>query len=61
MILDFICMVKDYDKRLIDDIKMAVSIIDKHKVFTFKYNDPFVPSEVYIYIAPKFLPFISQK
>lgn len=38
MILDFICMVKDYNKRLIDDIKMAVSIIDKHKVFTFKYN-----------------------
>lgn len=38
MILDFICVNGDYTKRLIEDIKIAISIIDKHKVFTFKYN-----------------------
>lgn len=39
MALDFICINDNYEERLVDDIRMAVSIMDKHnKVFTFKYN-----------------------
>ena len=38
MVLDFICKYDEYDKRLIDDVRMAIYIIDKNKVFTFKYN-----------------------
>lgn len=38
MIFDFVCKNNNYEERLIDDIKMAVSIIEKDKVFTFKYN-----------------------
>jgi len=38
MVLDFISKDNDYDNRLIDDIRLAISIIDKQRVFTFKYN-----------------------
>lgn len=38
MILDYVFKDKMYEKRLIEDVKMAVSIIDKYKVFIFKYN-----------------------
>ena len=38
MVLDYIYKCNEYDKRLMDDIRMAISIIDKNKVFIFKYN-----------------------
>lgn len=38
MVLDFICKYKGYEERLIDDIKTAISIIDKNRVFKFSYN-----------------------
>ena len=38
MILDLVCYDNMYEDRLIDDIVMAVSIIDKHREFVFKYN-----------------------
>ena len=36
MILDFVS--NKNSERFIDDIRLAVSIIDKHRVFVFKYN-----------------------
>jgi len=38
MVLDFISKYSGYEKRLIDAIRTAISVIDKHRVFTFKYN-----------------------
>lgn len=38
MALDFISKYNGYEERLIDDIKLAMSIIDTQRVFTFKYN-----------------------
>ena len=38
MILDLICLDNNYEDRLIDDIGMGVSIIDKHSEFVFKYK-----------------------
>ena len=38
MILDLVCYDSKYEDRLIDDIGMAVSIIDKHREFVFKYK-----------------------
>lgn len=38
MVLDFICKYKNYDERLIDDIKAASKIVYKQKTFVFSYN-----------------------
>lgn len=38
MVLDFICKYNGYEQRLIDNIRTAVSIIDKNNVFKFSYN-----------------------
>lgn len=38
MVLDFVSKYSGYESRIIDDIRLAVSIIDKQRVFTFKYN-----------------------
>lgn len=38
MILDLVCYNNGYEDRFIDDIGMAVSIIDKHRDFVFKYK-----------------------
>ena len=38
MVLGFVVKDNNYDNRFIDDIRFAVSIIDKQRVFTFKYN-----------------------
>lgn len=38
MLLDFVSRNDEYENRLVDDIKLAISIIDKQRVFTFKYN-----------------------
>lgn len=38
MVLDFVCKYNGYEERLIDDIKAAISIIDKNRVFKFSYN-----------------------
>lgn len=38
MILDYIFRIDEYEKRLVDDIKIAFSIIDKSRVWAFKYN-----------------------
>lgn len=38
MVLDFVSKYNGYENRLADDIKLAASIIDKQKVFTFRYN-----------------------
>ena len=38
MVLDFLYFDNNYKERFIDDMKIAISIIDKHRVFTFKYN-----------------------
>lgn len=38
MVLDLVCYDNKYEDRLIDDIDVAVSIIDKHKEFVFKYK-----------------------
>lgn len=38
MALDFICKYDGYEKRLMDGIKTAVSIIDQNKVFIYSYN-----------------------
>lgn len=38
MVFDYVSMCNNYEQRLIDDIKMAITIIDKHKIFTFKFN-----------------------
>lgn len=38
MILDFVSNSSDSDNRLMDDIILAISIIDKQRLFVFKYN-----------------------
>lgn len=38
MVLDFVSKYNGYESRLVDDIRLAVSIIDKQRVFTFRYN-----------------------
>lgn len=38
MILDLVYYDSKYEDRLVDDIGMAVSIIDKHREFVFKYK-----------------------
>lgn len=38
MVLDFISKYNGYEKRLIDTIRTAISIIDTQRVFAFKYN-----------------------
>lgn len=38
MVLGFVVKDDNYDNRLIDDIRFAISIIDKQRVFAFKYN-----------------------
>jgi len=38
MVLDLVCYDNKYEDRLIDDIGVAVSIIDKHREFVFKYK-----------------------
>ena len=38
MVLDFVSKYSGYESRIIDDIRLAISIIDKQRVFTFKYN-----------------------
>lgn len=38
MVLDFIVKCSCYECRLLDGVKTAISIIDKQRIFTFKYN-----------------------
>lgn len=38
MVLDFVCKYQGYEERLIEDIKIASSIIDKNHNFVFSYN-----------------------
>lgn len=52
MVLDFICKYNGYEKRLIDDMKAAIKVIYKQKVFVFSYNHVLyrIPNDHILYI-----------
>lgn len=39
MVLDFICKYNGYEDRLKEDIKAAIGVLYKQKIFVFKYNN----------------------